>query len=385
MAPELPHQTGEPLPTWVRRLLAALFVLIAMGVVSGALWFVTQTPRRTTNATQLRWHAGEPQPLAVPCFPWLAPDGETFVCEQEGALWRGELGSETLARLDVAFPPGTVSLKQVEWLPEGDAFALLFATPTPRSDDETASPWPVRLVYLDGETTPLPDAVPGAFLQRLPDGFAYPAREALVVWREGALTTIPTGQNATVYPHVVDYIHLAPTSTEAETVLARLVVGQSGAVLRVITLTDGRRDERQVDIRLYRGEQVFAWSPSGAWLAYANREERLRTPALWVTTVDGQTRYQVWKADGEGKIDFLTWLDDGTIFFAFVPDGARASERTRFFLADATRSAGATVALWEGGHRPVLARDGRSLVFVRGDAASETYWLVQFEAEALSD
>nr|WP_290665800.1 hypothetical protein [Ardenticatena sp.] len=381
MTADVPPETGQPLPTWVRRLLVGVFVVLAVGVVSGVLWLATQSPRAESNATQLRWQASAPQQLAVPCFPWLAPDGKTFVCERDGAVWRGERGSEAATRLDVAFPPGAVALKQVEWLPNGAAFVLLFATPTPRSDDETASPWPVRLVRLADETiTPLPDAVPGAHLQRLPDGVAYPSREALVVWRQGALATVPTGQNATVYPHVMDVIHLAPGATDAETVLARLVVGQSGAVLRVMTLREGRRDERQVDMRLYRGEQVFAWSPSGAWLAYANREERLRTPALWVTMVDGRTRYQIWKANAQGKIDFLNWLDESTLFFAFVPDGARAAARTRFFLADATRSAGTTIPLWEGGRSPVLARDGRSLVFARGEGANETYWMVRFDA-----
>lgn len=372
-------EPGQPLPAWVRRLLAGLFVVIAVAVISGALWLAMNTARRETSAIRLHWQAGEPRQLNVDCFPWLAPDAETFVCEREGALWLGTLNAGATTRLDVRFPEGVEHVRQVEWLPNGEAFVVLFATPTPRTDDEQAAPWPVFHVALNDATpTPLPDAVPGASLQRLPTGVAYPAREALVVWDGQHLRTIPTGQNATVYPHVVDIIQIAPTETLTPTRLARLVVGQSGAVLRVMTLEEGRRDERQVDMRLYRGERIFAWSPSGAWLAYANREERLRTPALWVTTVDGQTRYQLWKADEQGKIDFLHWLDEGTLFFAFVPDGARPSERTRFFLVDATRSAGTVEALWQGGHTPTLARDGRTLVFARGAAPNETYWLVQF-------
>ena len=149
----------------------------------------------------------------------------------------------------------------------------------------------------------------------------------MTVYADGESHSVPIGPNASVYPHTIDTIRLSPKD---ETIVARLIVAQSGGALRLIHSAEQR--ELLIDRMLYRGERTFYWAPNGEQLAYANHDERASQPSLWLYTLESQGNLQLWEAPSNGRIDFVTWLpDSSTILFTFIPARPNSSVDTTYY------------------------------------------------------
>lgn len=351
---------------FVRRALEGLVLLLGVGFIGATLYTLNQSgagrPTRKPSAPTVS--VSGLTELDIPCHPWTNATSDEFICvddtDDPPTLRYGTLekGLTTSLLSDDRLSAG---IWDAAWAGDGATVLLIL-----QGDDERAGirprTWPVLAV--DTAQALLYDvgtAAAGALLQRRPDGsVVFQSQEGVTIYEEdGRTRTVPFGLNASVFPLTLDLIRLSPTTDE---VAARLIVAQAGGALRLINRAT--QHETLIDQRLYRAERPFDWSPTGAALAYTNRNETNQRPMLWRYTLTDAGKRLLWEAPGAGRIDFVTWLPEAeTILFTFTPRPPNVSRATRYYaLATDART---PLRLWTNGHGLQIAAGGETVLFNR--------------------